>query len=146
MRELIALKERKRALQTAGKGWHCCLCTVFPHDETTFFLVDKVSPLIEKKQQDFQHVFLTCWCWTLKAFQGPFKKIQLQFIHFSRFIYLCFLGCSLVFFLSLPEVKRGLTHHLSRLLGREQFSTYHKRCEAWPVVTLAIKLNVCCKK
>ena len=85
-------------------------------------------------------VFLTCWCWTLKAFPGSLKKIQLYFNYFSRFIYLCFFGCCLVFSPSLPEVKRELTHNLSRLLVWEKSTIYHKRCKAWPVVTLGIKL------
>ena len=42
MREWIALKERKETLQIADAQF-------FSHDETTFFLVGKLSPLFEKK-------------------------------------------------------------------------------------------------
>jgi len=44
------------------------LCAVFSHDETTFFLVDKVSPLIERKQQDCFPDLL------MLDFEGIFEK------------------------------------------------------------------------
>ena len=101
------------------------------------FLVDKVSPLIEMKQQDCFPDLLDAGLWRhFTTFLK--KKKQLYFIHFSRF---CFLGNSLVFFLSLPEVKRGLTHHLSHLLVREKFTVYLNRCKEWPVVTLRIMIK-----
>ena len=45
----------------------------------------------------------------------------------------------------MPEVKRALTHHLSRVFGAGKL-TNHKCCEVWQVVMQMIKLKVCCKK
>ena len=45
----------------------------------------------------------------------------------------------------MPEVKRALTHRLSRVFGAGKL-TNHKCCEVQQVVMQMIKLKVCCKK
>ena len=73
-------------------------------------------------------------------FTNKFTILGLSFLNLHNLGHIYFPPKS-----DMPEVKRALPHHLSRVFGAGKL-TNHKCCEVQQVVMQMIKLKVCCKK